>query len=128
MDAPVEEDDDSRAAIRRVEGGIVEIQIEAGRKGCGNLVRRWSGEVLALSLDPDDHAGESGPRDIGAVLEEAAPDPGGALPHLKVGDADRRTRLWVPPLRRRELRVLNRLADFAAELVRRRQELARDEP
>src|SRR5207247_816180 len=66
----------------------------------------------------------SGARDVGRALEQPAPHPGRALPLLEIRHADGGARPRVPPLRGRELRVLNRLADLALELVRRGQELA----
>src|SRR5207247_9574054 len=130
VDAAVEEDHDPCPALRRVQGWVVEVEME-GRvrrlkflERLRQLVRGRLREELVLPLDPDDHARLSGARYVGRALEQPAPHPGRALPILEIRHADGGARPRVPPLRGRELRVLNRLADLALELVRRGQELA----
>src|SRR2546427_1579112 len=109
---------------------VVEEQVETFGKRGGHVGRLRVREVLVLPLDPDDQAREPGARDPLVVLVQAAPDARCALPVLgEVRDLDRAPGLRVPPqvrgrIRRRELRVLNRLPNLTAELERRRENLA----
>src|SRR5439155_17159645 len=131
--ATVEQDHDPGPAVRCVERGIVEIQLErrVARlqpfEVIRDLVGRRLREELALAFDAYDHAGVAGPWNVRRILEEASPHARGTLPLLEVRHLDGRSRLRVPPLRRRELRILNRVSDFAGYLVWRRQDLARHE-
>src|SRR2546427_5876252 len=109
---------------------VVEEQVETFGKRGGHVGRLRVREVLVLPLDPDDQAREPGARAPRVVLVQAAPDAGCALPVLgEVRDLDRGPGLRVPPqvrgrIRRRELRVLNRLPNLTAEFERRRENLA----
>src|SRR6058998_1691180 len=89
--APVEQHDDPRAVVRRVERRIVEVQAEAVVERRRDLCARRGREVRALPLDSDDQARKPGAGDPRVVLEQAPPHARGALPLLvEVGDLDRR--------------------------------------
>src|SRR5438552_16204610 len=124
MHATVEQDHDPGPAVRRIQGGIVEIQLERWvarlqpLEVIRHLVGRRLREELALALDAYDHAGVAGPWNVCRILEEASPHARGPLPLLEVGHLYGPARLRVPPLRRLEPRISNRVPDFAGPLLR----------
>src|SRR3989442_1612103 len=113
---------------------IVEVELEARREFRGDRGSGRLGEVGRLPLDPDNQARIPRARYPLVFLERAPPHARCAFPLLvEILGLDRRPGPRIPPqvrrgVRRRELRVLDRLPDLARELERGRQELARHEP
>src|SRR3990172_349622 len=130
VDAPVERDDDPDAPrLPRVRihlrGRVIVEEREPLRQA--DVVRGREDGVVPLHADHEN--GEPRARHVGVVLEETAPHARRALPLLEVADLHGRADLRVPPLRGREFRVEDRLANLAGALDRGRDELPpRDGP